>query len=172
MDKELLQEMVEKYGNMVYRLAWRWTGSREQAEDITQETFLRAFTHLDSYDRGRPPGPWLCRIALNLCRNRSRDCREIPVDSLTEEMAAPQPGPEQRYLEREREQEILRAVHRLPQMYREVILLKHVSGLSYAEISAVLDLEINLVKNRLYRGRLMLRKALQRLASDEEGKKK
>lgn len=94
------------------------------------------------------------------------------MDSLAEEMAAPQPGPEQRYLEREREQEILRAVHRLPQTYREVILLKHVSGLSYAEISAVLDLEINLVKNRLYRGRLMLRKALQRLASDEEGKKK
>ena len=64
----------------------------------------------------------------------------------------------------------MRAVHRLPQMYREVILLKHVSGLSYAEISAVLDLEISLVKNRLYRGRLMLRKALQQLASDKEEK--
>ena len=94
------------------------------------------------------------------------------MDSFAEETAAPQPGPEQRYLEREREQEILRAVQRLPQMYREVILLKHVSGLSYAEIGAVLDLEINLVKNRLYRGRLMLRKALERLESDGEVKKR
>jgi RNA polymerase sigma-70 factor (ECF subfamily) len=170
MDKELLQEMVEKYGNMVYRLAWRSTGSRDQAEDITQETFLRAFTHLDSYDRNRPPGPWLCRIALNLCRNRYRQAREIPVDCMEEGMAAPQPGPEQRFLEQEREQEIIRAVQSLPPMYREVILLKHVSGLSYAEISAVLDLEISLVKNRLYRGRLMLREALHLQVNQKEEK--
>ena len=116
MDKELLQEMVEKYGNMVYRLAWRSTGSRDQAEDITQETFLRAFTHLDSYDRNRPPGPWLCRIALNLCRNRP--ARQEDSGGLCDGRAAmdrtavPEQSGNRSYTR----------VQSLPPMYREVIL--------------------------------------------------
>ena len=161
--QELLKEMMEQYGNAIYRLALRYTGDGYLAEDITQETFLRAYAGLQSYDRGRPAGPWLLRIALNLCRNRWRSAREIPVD-LDERAAGadPDPGPESACLRRETERELARVLRSLPPIYREVLILKHVNELSYAEISAVLGLNLSLVKNRLFRGRIMLREALQK----------
>lgn len=159
MTRELLKQMVEQYGNRIYRLALRYTGDSYLAEDITQETFLRAYNRIHSYDRNRPAGPWLFRIAVNLCRNRRRDSREIAMEIKGE---SPVPGPEQHYLERESERELMDALHSLPEMYREVLILKHVSELSYSEICAVLGLELSLVKNRLYRGRIMLREALRK----------
>ena len=159
MDKrELLREMIDTYGDRVFRLALRHTGDRTRAEDIAQETFLRAFTHLDRFDRSRPAGPWLFRIAVNLCRNAARRNREIPSEI---EERGTEPGPEQRYLEREQRLELEQALRGLPEIYREVLILKHVSELSYAEICTVLGWELSLVKNRLYRGRLLLREALK-----------
>ncbi|WP_461369030.1 RNA polymerase sigma factor [Candidatus Darwinibacter acetoxidans] len=162
MPQELLREMVEQHGNSIYRLALRYTGDRFLAEDIAQETFLRACAGLQSYDRSRPAGPWLFRIALNLCRNRRRAAREIPVEERVAAEADPGPGPEHIYLQQETEQELAGALRALPPIYREVLILKHVNDLSYAEISAVLGLKLSLVKNRLYRGRIMLREALQK----------
>ncbi len=102
------RDMVEQYGNAIYRLTLRYTGDNFLAEDIAQETFLRAYAKLQSYDRSRPAGPWLFRIALNLCRNRWRDVREIPMDErVTAAEADPGPGPEHIYLQRETEQELI-----------------------------------------------------------------
>ncbi len=161
MPRELLRGMVEEHGKAVYRLALRYTGDVFTAEDIAQETFLRACAGLRGYDRSRPAGPWLLRIALNLCRNRLRSAREIPMEEKTRG-ADPGPGPEHIYLQHEREQELAEALHALPQKYREVLILKHVNELSYAEICAVLGLKLSLVKNRLYRGRIALREALKK----------
>lgn len=160
--QKLLQEMVETYGDRIYRLALRHTGDRCQAQDITQETFLRAYQHLHRYDRSRPAGPWLFKIATNLCRNWLRDNREVPAVLADGHNQSSELGPEERYLEKEGEKELLQALKSLPQIYREVLLLKHVSGLSYAEIGEALDLELSLVKNRLYRGRIMLKEALEK----------
>lgn len=158
--QELLQEMVETYGNQVYRLALRYTGNRTQAEDIAQETFIKAYKNLDRYDRSRPAGPWLHKIAINICRNWVRDNREIIFNCDDDCNRTPKPGPEELYIAREGKEELLRSIYELPEKYREVILLKHVSELSYSEIAETLDLELSLVKNRLYRGRLMLRETL------------
>ncbi len=160
--QKLLQEMFETYGDRIYRLALRYTGDRYQAQDITQETFLRAYRHLHGFDYNRPAGPWLFKIAANLCRNWLRDRREIPVANSEWLNPSPEAGPEELYLEKEGEKELVEALHGLPLLYREVILLKHVGDLSYAEICEALDLEPSLVKNRLYRGRIMLREALDK----------
>jgi len=157
--QELLREMVETYGNRIYRLALRYTGNRPQAEDITQETFLKVYQNLDRYDQNRPPGPWIFKIATNLCRNWLRDNREIALN-FDEETRSANPGPEELYLAQEEKAELLQAIYRLPEKYREVIMLKHVSELSYNEIAETLNLDLSLVKNRLYRGRLMLRDSL------------
>ena len=154
--------MVEIHGDRIYRLALRYTGDRAQAQDLTQETFLRAYKHLSSYDCSKPAGPWLCKIAGNLCLNWLRDNRENPVSFNEDFSAGSDPGPEARYLQKEREKELQQALRQLPIIYREVILLKHVAELSYAEICEALDLELSLVKNRLYRGRMMLRESLQK----------
>ena len=158
--QKLLQEMVETYGDSIYRLALRYSGDCDQAQDLTQETFLRAYKHLDSYDRSKPTGPWLFKIATNVCRNWSRSKREISLDLSEDLNQTPNPGPEELYLEKERSGELARALRELPLIYREVLLLKHIGELSYAEICDVLDLELTLVKNRLYRGRLMLKETL------------
>jgi RNA polymerase sigma-70 factor, ECF subfamily len=163
--QKLLQEMLETYGNRVYRLALRYTGDRVQAQDLTQETFLRAYKYLDRYDSEKPAGPWLFKIAANLCNNWLRDNREIPVEMVGEFARSANPGPEEEYLAKEEENELLRALHEMPSIYRDVLLLKHVSELSYAEIGETLGLEMSLVKNRLYRGRIMLKESLEKAGS-------
>jgi RNA polymerase sigma-70 factor (ECF subfamily) len=158
--QELLQNMVETYGDKIYRLALRYTGDRDQAQDLTQETFLRAFKNLGRFDHSKEPGPWLFKIAANLCRNWLRDNREIPVESMEDYNLTTGSSPEKVYFDRENERELALALDRLPQIYREVILLKHVGELSYAEICETLGLELSLVKNRLYRGRTLLKDLL------------
>ncbi|WP_241423498.1 RNA polymerase sigma factor [Candidatus Contubernalis alkaliaceticus] len=155
----LLQQMIQEYGDRIFRLALRYTGDYFQAEDIAQETFLRAFTHLESYRRDKPAGPWLFTITVNLCRSQFRSRRETPVAEIRE--SSKEPGPELQYLEKEGEQELLQALRLLPEMYRLPLLLKHVSELSYGEICEVLGWELSLVKNRLYRGRIMLKKSYE-----------
>ena len=167
--QDLFQEMVENYSDKVYRLALRYTGDRGLAQDLTQETYLKAFKNLKSFDRSRAPGPWLFKIAANLCRNWLRDNREVPVESVGEQKAPASANPEEVLCSRESELELARALDRLPAIYREVILLKHLGELSYAEIGEALGLEMSLVKNRLYRGRLMLRELLVKESDGSDG---
>ena len=155
----MLQQMIQEYGDRVFRLALRYTRDHFQAEDIAQETFLRAFTHLDSFQRDKPAGPWLFTITVNLCRSQFRRRRETPVPEIRE--PSKDPGPELQYLEKEKERELMQALSHLPEMYRMPILLKHVSELSYEEICEVLGWELSQVKNRLYRGRMMLKQAYE-----------
>jgi len=152
--------MVETNADKIYRLALRYTQDKNQAEDLTQETFLRAYQNLASYDRSKPAGPWLCTIAANLCRNWLRDNRELPFDFTEENILPTNSGPEELYLQQESETELLQALEKLPLIYREVLLLRHVGELSYDEIAEALNLEMSIVKNRLYRGRLMLKSSL------------
>lgn len=158
--QETLKKMVELHGDGIYRLALRYTGNRSLAQDITQETFLRACSSLESYDHSRPAGPWLLTIATNLCRNLLRDNREIPTDFNENLYHSDKSNPEKLYIDKEGEEELMQALNRLPLKYREVILLKHVNELSYSEICKILGLDLSLVKNRLFRGRKMLREAL------------
>ncbi len=160
--QELVKDMVETYGDRIYRLALRYTADHHHAQDITQETFLRACKNINRFDRSREPGPWLFKIACNLCRNLNRDKKDLPVEIDDNYLETSEPTPEQVYLEREKEQELYDALNKMPLIYREVLLLKHVSDLSYGEICKVLNINLSLVKNRLYRGRLMLSEMLQR----------
>lgn len=158
---ELFREMVETHSNLIYRLALRYTGDREEAQDLAQETFIRAYKNLDRFDRNKPATPWLCKIAANLCRNWLRDHRELPHDFTDDQIILPPTsGPEELYLQQESEAELVAALETLPLIYREVLLLRHVGELSYAEIGEALDLELSIVKNRLYRGRMMLKEKL------------
>lgn len=155
--QEIMKNMVEAHGDSVYHLALRYTGNRNIAQDITQETFLKAFKGIKSFDQNRPARPWLLKIAGNLCKNYLRDNREIPVEQIETIEKPDQSDPEQLYINQESENELIRAVKKLPDKYREVIMLKHVNDLNYSEICEVLGLELSLVKNRLYRGRLILK---------------
>ncbi|HEY6346373.1 MAG TPA: sigma-70 family RNA polymerase sigma factor [Bryobacteraceae bacterium] len=172
-DNEAFAELVGRYQNKIYRLARNITQSNEDAEDILQETFLKAYSHLDGFQRNSKFYTWIVRIAVNeslmKLRKRKSD-RTVPLDepldtgeeSVAREIAVWDDNPEQRY-SREEMQEILdEAVESLKPDFRTVFMLRDIEELSTEETAQMLDISIPAVKSRLLRARLALREKLTR----------
>jgi RNA polymerase sigma factor (sigma-70 family) len=156
-------EIVERHSDRVYRLSYRLTGNRHDAEDLTQEVFVRVFRSLDSYTPGTFEG-WLHRITTNLFLDQARRKQRIRFDALSEERAArlasSLPAPDAAYADQRFDDDIERALATLPPDFRAAVVLCDVEGLSYEEIAAILKAKIGTVRSRIHRGRAMLRKAL------------
>ena len=157
------EEVVRRYQRRVYATALRIVRRHDLADDVTQETFLRAHRALGTYDRQRPFGPWVCRIAANLAINhvRSPEAREEGLEGVLD--AAPAPAgasPLSAVLEEEARSVLAEAVGRLPPDQRAVFVLRAYDELSYAEIADALGLSIGTVMSRLSRAREKLRAAL------------
>jgi RNA polymerase sigma-70 factor (ECF subfamily) len=157
-------EIVRRYQRRVYSTALRIVRRHDLADDVTQEAFLRAHRALGSYDRGRPFGPWICRIAANLAINhvRSPEAREEALDEAAFERspAAASDSPLDAVLETEARSVLEDAVGRLPAEQRAVFVLRTFEDLSYKEIALALDLSVGTVMSRLSRAREKLRDAL------------
>lgn len=158
----------------VYRYALRLTaGSQAEAEDIVQDTFLRAYRHWHTYQRGTSARAWLFTITRNVfLRSRERQARmpETLESELEYDVAAVSAedvlrdtipnDPEQRFFASFIDEEVSRAVEQLPPDFREVVVLSDIEGLNYAEIAEVTGVPLGTVKSRLYRGRRQLQKVL------------
>lgn len=165
-DPAAFQQLVERWWRPVHRTVWRLVGHAEDAEDLTQEAFLRAYAALAHFDPQYRFGGWITRIATNLCLNfRRRRAREAVVGSSSDEADAyfenvPDDGdgvsPETAAADREIGAQLWRAVDELPDEYRTVVVLRHVVELSYEEIAETLRLPMGTVKSRLARARRML----------------
>jgi RNA polymerase sigma factor (sigma-70 family) len=156
-------EIVERHSDRVYRLAHRLTGNRADAEDLTQEVFVRVFRSLDTYTPGTFEG-WLHRITTNLFLDQARRKQRIRFDALSDERAArlasPAPAPETAYAEQTFDDDVERALASLPPDFRAAVVLCDVEGLSYEEIATILDAKLGTVRSRIHRGRSMLRAEL------------
>ena len=156
-------EVVEQHSDRVFRLAYRLTGNRPDAEDLTQEVFVRVFRSLDGYTPGTFEG-WLHRITTNLFLDGARRKQRIRFDTLSDERAArltsPAPAAELAVSERTFDDDIETALATLPPDFRAAVVLCDVEGLSYEEIAEILDAKLGTVRSRIHRGRGMLRKAL------------
>ncbi len=157
-------EVVREHADRVYRLAYRLTGNAHDAEDLTQETFIRVFRSLASYKPGTFEG-WLHRITTNLfldmARRRSRLRMEgLPED--TDRLAGDDPSPEQVYVETHLDPDLQAALDELPPEFRAAVVLCDVEGLSYEEIGATLGVKLGTVRSRIHRGRQALRASLER----------
>jgi len=175
-DAAAFEQLVEEKSGDVYALLYRLTEDREEARDLTQETFLQAFRHIVNFRGDSDLRTWLYRIAVNQARNRWRwwrrrrrdvtlslDARsgdnEVPLGArLPDESEA---NPEQQTLTRERERALLGALGALARPYREVVVLRDIEGLSYEEVAAALEIGVGTVKSRLSRGRAELRRRLE-----------
>ena len=157
-------EIVRRYQRRVYATALRIARRHDVADDVTQEAFLRAHRALASYDRARPFGPWICRIAANLAINhvRSPEAREEELDegALADRPSAAADGPLAAMLEKEAQAVLEKALGGLPAEQRAVFVLRTFDDLSYKEIAEALDLEVGTVMSRLSRAREKLRGAL------------
>ncbi len=169
-DPNAFERLVRDNQDRVYSLCLRMAGDRHEAEDLAQEVFLKAWQGLASFQGGSKFSTWLFRLAANLCidaqRKRERRRGVEPAVSLDDpdsswrEPSDPRQDP-QRQLERtERSRALDRALTRLSDDQRQIVVLRELAGLSYQEISQRLDLDLGTVKSRLARGRLALRKIL------------
>ena len=163
-DRDAFSEIVRRHQQAVFNAAYRVLGNVHDAEDATQETFIRAFQFFDRFDADRPLAPWLKRIAVNVCINRLEAVK--PASSLDEEADPapdPGPGPEALTVNRARDERIRTELSQLPPRYRIVIELRHFQELSYEEIAAELKRPLSDVKSDLFRARKLLAERLKDL---------
>ena len=162
-DAEAFGELVVRYQTGVFNVCYRILYERLEAEDMTQETFLRARDRLQTFDEERPFGPWIRRVAANVCLNHLEAQKQTaPLDE--ERHADEIHRPEAQVEARERSEQIREVLASLPARYRVVIELRHYQELSYEEIAAELQIPLSDVKSHLFRARKMLAEKLH--ASD------
>ncbi|MCP1146419.1 RNA polymerase sigma factor SigW [Lysinibacillus endophyticus] len=172
-DQNAFTDVVTLYQHKLYQLCYRMLGNKQEAEDIAQEAFVRAYINLHSYDQKRKFSTWLYRIATNLCIDRIRKKKpdyyldaEVPgTDGLDmySHIAATDQLPEDAVEQMDLQDRIQYEISRLPDKYRSVIVLKYIEELSLQEISEILDMPLGTVKTRIHRGREALRKQLNNL---------
>jgi RNA polymerase sigma-70 factor (ECF subfamily) len=155
--------VVREHGDRVYRLAYRLSGNKADAEDLTQETFVRVFRSLAEYQPGTFEG-WLHRITTNLfldmARRRQRIRFEALPDDVGDRLASAEAGPEVAYTQNHLDPEIQAALDALPPDFRAAVVLCDLEQLSYEEIAATLNVKVGTVRSRIHRGRVLLREAL------------
>jgi RNA polymerase sigma-70 factor (ECF subfamily) len=156
-------EVVRTHSGRVYRLAYRLTGNQHDAEDLTQDVFVRVFRSLSSYTPGTFEG-WLHRITTNLFLDRVRRQQRIRFDALSddapERLAGREPNPAQVYDDTHLDDDVQRALDSLSPEFRAAVVLCDIEGLSYEEIAATLGVKLGTVRSRIHRGRAQLRATL------------
>jgi len=170
-DEKAYRELVERYQGQVYSLSLRMVRRAEDAEDLTQETFVRMFRALARYDPERPFAAWLFTIASRLCIDHIRRRKVSPI-SLTQreresdeeyEIEVEDPGlkPDEAAVHSEESERTSALIESLPPHYRIVVLLRHVQDLSYEEIAEALHLPLGTVKARIHRARALLKTRME-----------
>jgi RNA polymerase sigma-70 factor (ECF subfamily) len=161
-------ELVRQHADRVYRLAYRLSGNQHDAEDLTQETFIRVFRSVQNYQPGTFEG-WLHRITTNLFLDMVRRRSRIRMEALPEDydrVPADEPNPEQIYHDSRLGPDLQAALDSLPPEFRAAVVLCDIEGLSYEEIGATLGVKLGTVRSRIHRGRQALRDYLAAHAQD------
>jgi RNA polymerase sigma factor (sigma-70 family) len=156
-------DLVRQHSARVYRLAYRLTGNMHDAEDLTQEVFVRVFRSLPSYTPGTFEG-WLHRITTNLFLDMARRRQRIRFEGLGDQAVGllrdGEPTPAQAFDARHLDTDVQQALEALAPEYRAAVVLCDIEGLSYEEIAATLGVKLGTVRSRIHRGRAQLRTAL------------
>ena len=169
-DEQAFEELVTRYEAALYRLAWRMLANEEEARDIVQETFLRVFRALETFDQSRRFSTWILRITTNLCidRYRRRKMRLLSIDVDDEEedrrpivLVDPGRGPEADHGRTSLAETVGALIERLPPIYRAILHMRYQQGLAYEEIAETLEIPLGTVKARLHRAHRQLKELLE-----------
>lgn len=163
--------IIDRYEKPIYNLIYRLVGDRDEAADITQETFVAAYKSLPEFRNESTIYTWLYRIAVNKCKNvfKERDRQrhyigsEMPSEDELEQVPNPleKGEPEAEFERKELRELVEKAISELPVDYRIVAVLRDLQGLSYGEIARITDLSVDVVRTRIARARAMLRRKLE-----------
>lgn len=159
--QEYFEELVTRYKKLIFSVVYNMINDKEEVSDISQEVFIRIYRALDRYNPEYKFSTWAVRIATNLCLDihRKKKVDSMPIEEI-EDFSNGLDTPEASYLQKERTEKIRKAIQALPEKYRTPVILFHQNGLSYEEMTKVLGEPMTIIKNRLYRARLMLRDIL------------
>ncbi len=172
-DQKAFEALVNKYKNLVYSIMIRMVRNPQEAEDLTQEAFMKAFHAIHAFNEEYAFSTWLMKIATNNCIDflRKKKLKTFSIDQPVQhkddeiqmELPAAEPSPERELLSQEQRKLIQQAIEELPPLYRHVIVLRHQEEKSYEEIAEILDIPIGTVKARIFRAREMLNKRIREL---------
>jgi RNA polymerase sigma-70 factor (ECF subfamily) len=175
-DREKFSDLVQRYQGRLVNYLYRLLRSTEEAQDLAQEVFVKIYLALDRYDPRYKFSTWLFRVAQNAAidKIRKRRLKVVSMDrpgdrddeSRTWEFPSPDPSPYRNMRNRERGEAIQEVIDQLPWEYRELIVLRHYGELSYDEIASLKKMPLGTVKNKLFRGRQMMKEKLQDYLSD------
>jgi RNA polymerase sigma-70 factor, ECF subfamily len=174
-DKEAFSKLILKYQGKAFNIAYRMLDNYEEAKDVTQAAFIRAYQGLGSFREDSCFYTWLYRIIINLCKNKKKSWAiHPPPESLDEPVATEEgevartvtdkePAPDEIAVRHEIQELVQKAINGLPVQYKEIIILRDIEGLSYEEIAEALSCREGTVKSRLCRARIMLKDKLEEL---------
>ncbi|MDH5641762.1 MAG: sigma-70 family RNA polymerase sigma factor [Nitrospira sp.] len=168
-DHDAFGRLIERHATVIVNLAYRMVGNRAEAEDLAQEAFLAAFKALPTFRADAKFSTWLYRIASNKCMDWLRVKRpgqsqyDVDADEQLDLHIAEERTPEDLLSQQQVAEELDQAIQRLPPLYREAFILKHVEGLSYEEMEDILGVRGDTLKMRVYKGRVRLSRELATL---------
>ena len=172
-DRAAFELLMRRHNQRIYRVVRSILRGADEIEDVIQQAYLQAFTHLDQFGGNARWSTWVCRIAINeaLARIRQRG-RFVSIDAASEEAMAdfskgPNSDPERAAAGREFGHLVERAIDELPDIYRSVLILREVEGMTTEETAGVLDVEVDVVKTRLHRARAALRASLENRVGEQ-----
>ncbi len=160
-NKDAFEEIIKRYKNLVFALIHRMTNDYEEANDTAQEIFIRIYKNLDKYDPEYKFSTWIITITTNyiIDQRRKRKQETVPIEDVEFGIAG-EGSPEDSFLKAERSRELFSLIDELPEIYKVPLLLYHKDGLSYNEISDRTNESLSKIKNRIFRGRKMLKDKL------------
>ena len=169
-NNDSFSELVSRYKNLVYSIILRMVTDREEANDLAQDVFVKIYKNLDKYYPDYKLSTWIIRITTNhvIDYRRKKKQEFVPLDDVAYEVAAPSSeSPEEKLIKSEQTKQLAQVINGLPDMYKLPIVLYHQQGLSYQEIADVIHEPLSKVKNRIFRGRKMLKDTLVGLRESE-----
>ncbi len=160
-DKEVFAELVTRYKKLIYNVIYNIINNKEEVYDIAQEVFIRIYKALDKYDPSYKFSTWSVKIATNYCLDvvRKKKIDTMPIDDAIG-VSSDMDTPESSYIKQELSERINDELSKLPDKYRVPLILYHKNGLSYEEMTEVLNEPMSIIKNRLFRARQMLKQKL------------
>ncbi|NLK37571.1 MAG: sigma-70 family RNA polymerase sigma factor [Epulopiscium sp.] len=168
-NQDAFAQLVNQYKNLVYSVILRMVNDSEEANDLAQEVFIKVYKNLDKYQPEYKFSTWIIRITTNhvIDYRRRKKQETVNIDDLVYE---PADGitPEDEYVRKETQKGLAQTIENLPDIYKIPIVLYHQQGLRYQEISDILGEPLSKIKNRIFRGRKMLRESLENKAGDSK----
>ncbi|UMZ74805.1 RNA polymerase sigma factor [Natranaerofaba carboxydovora] len=163
-DSSFYSEIVNRYSKGILTLTKRMVKNSQDAEDLAQESFIKAYQKLDTFDAKYKFSTWIYKIATNTCLDYLKKKKDILLkddDSMQKlESTNGSEGPEENLIQKEQLNYMEKAIKKLPHEFRAVVVLYHINGFNYKEIAEILDINQSKVKNRLFKGRKLLQKEL------------